>query len=238
MHITEQQKLIINLLKSYVPQTLAELSRKLDISKSSIDFQLGQLEKLGIVIRKKQSTKKIFYQLATEDEIESLIKNHKAELEKLLTTKGIEGLDSYKDLLNLVAAGNSEIWGYANLEEKIIPELDEFLETFRDKLVASKRPDYFTIPEHPKNIALLKDHFRKKSWKKYLIGRIISPTIIDVNCDIYVWDTNAGICSFSDGGFKITIHHDRPTVELYRAFLQMLYAQATPEEEYFTSKKK
>lgn len=233
-YFTEQQEQIIRHLKGNSPLSLAELSRSLRLNKSSVDFQLGQLEKDGIIVRKKYSAKKVLYQLADKDEMQSIIANNAARLEQILTSKSIEGIQAYKDLLNLVAQGESDIWGYANLEEKIIPELQETYEKFRDLLVFKKRKDFFTVPDTPKNIELLKDHSRKKEWKRVLIGRVIPTQVINVNCDIYTWDRSAGICSFEHGGFKVTIYDDKATVDLYRVFLKRLFESAVDEEEYLS----
>ncbi len=178
------------------------------------------------------STKKITYKLASEKEVKELINTEKAELEQLLTNTEIEGIDAYKELLTLVANGESDIIGYGNLERKIIPELASFIERFRDKVAKSGRKDRFTVTNYPHNLALLEDHFRKPEWKKTFLGKIIPKEVMDVNCDIYVWDGTVGICSFENGGFKITIYNDKTTFEMFKNLLWFLWNNSKDENHF------
>ncbi len=226
MKFTETQVLIIKLLKTYKPLTLASISEKLGFPKSSLLYQLEPLVEQKILIKEVLSTKKITYKLASEGEINELINKEKSEMELLLTNKEIEGIDSYKELLNLVANGESDVIGYANLERKIIPELTNFIEKFRDKMARSGRKDRFTVPDYPYNIGLIKDHFRKPEWHKTFEGRIISKEVMDVNCDMYVWDGTVGVCSFENNGFKIKIINDPIIYKTYKSLLEALFKNA------------
>jgi hypothetical protein len=226
MQFTDTQILIIKLLKTYKPLTLASISEKLGFPKSSLLYQLEPLVEQKILIKEIISTKKITYKLATKEEIEDLIEKEKMDLELLLTNKEIKGLDAYKELLNMVANGDSDVIGYANLEKKITPEFQNFLEKFRDKFSRSGRVDRFSVPDYDYNIVLLRDHFRKLEWKKALLGKIISKKELDINCDIYVWDGTVGICNFENGGFNITIYTDKINFEVYKRVLTILWERA------------
>jgi hypothetical protein len=226
MKFTESQILIIKLLKTYKPTTLAGISKKLGFPKSSLLYQLEPLVEQKILIKSEISPKKITYQLASLEEMNSLIGKEKFEMEFLLTNKEIKGIEAYKDLLTLVANGDSDVIGYANLERKLIPELETFIERFRDKMARSGRKDRFTVTNYPHNIALMKDHFRKKEWVGTFLGRIVPKEIMDVNCDIYVWDGTVGICSFEDNGFKVQIYNDRVTFNVFKSLLWFLWNQS------------
>lgn len=230
MNFSIQQQNIIKLLKTYTPFTLADIARKLGENKSTLLYHLDELVEQHILIKNQYSAKTITYELAPQEEIQEAIKSQTAFLEQLLTNKEIEGLDAYKELLNHVANGKNNTIGYGNIESKIIPEVEPLLEKFRDTYAASGRIDRFVVPDSPANIALLKDHFRKPEWKKAFQGRIISRDLMNVNCDIYVWDNSVGICSFEGNRFKVKIHTDKLTVETYRSLLEVLWNASEDSE--------
>jgi DNA-binding Lrp family transcriptional regulator len=232
MNFTTQQNQIIELLKAYKPLTLAEISVKLNLNKSSVLYQLEELVKEKILKKDEISPRKIKYSLVTKDEIEDYINLQTLKLSNLLTNKPLVGQKAYEDLLMLVAKGEGDIWGYCNLEEKVIPEMMDTIEKYRDMIAASRRNDIFVITNTKENIELLKDHKRKKSWIPWFIGKIITKDVLDVNCDIYVWDGKVGICSFEENSFKVTIHEDKATYKLLQGLLQVLFENAKTEEEY------
>ncbi|MDQ6985589.1 MAG: ArsR family transcriptional regulator [Candidatus Dojkabacteria bacterium] len=229
---TQQQESIIDLLKRESSLSLADISSSLKLNKSSISFQLEKLLEEKIIRKKEISAKKIYYSLESKEVLENYIESKKFDLENVLMKNSIVGLDAYIDMLNLIAAGSGEIWGYGNLERKLIPELYEAVEIYRDTISVKKRRDIFTVTDTKENIALLKDHSRKKLWEPWFIGRIATKDIINVNCDIYWWNDRVGICSFEKGGFKVNIYEDLATTQMFKALLKRLFDTSMTKVEY------
>ena len=224
---TELQRRVLKQLKTYNEYSLAQLAAKLNENKSTVLYQLEELVEHNLIIRKEYSSKNIKYKLATKSDLEAIIASHSEQLNSILIRTRIEGLEAYKDLLDLAANGEGDIIGYGNLERKIVPEMETMIESFRDKVALAGRIDRFVLPDSLRNIELLRDHFRKPEWRKVFKGRIIERDKMYVNADIYVWDGTVGICSFDNQKFEVTIHTDRITYETYKSLLEVLWEAAS-----------
>lgn len=223
---TKQQEQIISLLNGGSRLTLEQIASSLKLNKSSVKFQLDKLLQEKIIERRQISTKKIFYTIKKKSELEKYIQSKTSELESILISNQIEGIEAYKDLLRKVAFGTGDIIGYVNMEYKFIPELVETIEWYRDTICEQKRFDKFTITNTKENLKLLKDHMQKPLWEKYLIGRVVEKDVLDVNCDIYCWDGNVGVCNFENNRFVITYHNDPIIFQMMKGLLENLFEGA------------
>lgn len=220
---TSQQEKIIYLLQRGQALSLEEIASSLQLNKSSVKFQLVKLLKEKIIEREQISTKKIYYKIKSKSELEKYIRNKTSDLELILISNQIEGIEAYKDLLKKVAFGKGDIIGYVNMEHKFIPELVETITWYRNTICAQKRFDKFLITNTKTNLTLLKDHMQKAIWKKYLIGKVIEQDILNVNCDIYCWDGNIGVCNFENNKFIISYHTDPTIYQMIKGLLENLF---------------
>lgn len=220
------QKEILRYLKTSKSFTLNQIHKITAINKSTLLYNLNELVSLKILNKSVISPRKIYYSIARVEDREDFINSITKELESEIISTKFKGIDDYKNLLDMIAAGEGEILGYGNIENKIIPEIEPILEEFRDKIAKAKRLDRFVVPDSLRNIDLLKDHFKKPEWKKVFRGRVIERSKMNVDGDIYCWDNSVGICSFKNKEFNVNVYTDEIVVESYRALLLNLWENA------------
>ncbi len=141
--------------------------------------------------------------------------------------------DEYRKLLEDVANGEGDIYGYSNLEHKIFSEFTTEIREYRNAVARKKRMDHFIVPNTPNNLDLYHSHFDEADWKLYLRGRFIPNELLNVDCDMYVWDGKVGICTFDNEKLHVEILTNPTVVNLYLQFLKLLWGIGLEESVFF-----
>ena len=142
----------------------------------------------------------------------------------------------YATLLDAVASGEGDAYGYVNLKRKFDPVFRKNIIHYRNAMVEKKRNDYFVVPNTEGNVKLVHDHFTNPKWHGHFFARFIPTHLIDVNCDFYLWDNKVGIYSFERGREVVNIIGDITMYKLYKQFWDIMWGIALEEPIFFGSR--
>ncbi|MBP9797655.1 aminotransferase class I/II-fold pyridoxal phosphate-dependent enzyme [Candidatus Woesebacteria bacterium] len=143
------------------------------------------------------------------------------------------GDNFYQTLLEYVALGTSDIYGYVNLKDKLGALDADFLRSYRDKIAEKGRHDRFILPDNELNRNLIKGLSKKESWQNTFFPRYIVEKLFDIECDVYVWDDKVGIASFGNDTLTVFVYDDPTLVELFRTQFELIWKTALPDKIFF-----